>query len=92
MRAAAFAVVALITVAPPVSHETTGQQPSRAVRELIGQLSASDPSARAKAACELAARGDEAIDAVQPLIALLADASPVQDPVCDRRWWRGGTG
>ena len=81
MRAAAFAAVGLLTLAPAVSYETGAPQASQPVKDLIAQLSASDPAARAKGACELAARGDDAVEAISPLIALLADASPVQGPV-----------
>src|SRR6266542_1388504 len=77
MRAPAFAVAGFLTLAPAISYETGAQQTSPPVKDLIAQLSASDPAARAKGACELAARGDDAVDAMQPLIALLADASPV---------------
>ena len=46
---------------------------TRAVRELVADLTASDAAARARAACELRERGDSAAEAVQPLVLLLAD-------------------
>jgi HEAT repeat protein len=89
MRAAAAVLVGLLTVAA-APHDNPAQQTTASVKDLIAQLGAPDPVARANAACELAARGDNAVDAIQGLIGLLADPSPVQSPVCERRWWRGG--
>jgi len=82
MHVVAIGVVTLLTIAPLQS----GVQ----IKDLVSELSAAEPSVRAKAACELAARGDAAADAIQPLVALLSDPSPVQEDVCDRRWSRGG--
>jgi HEAT repeat protein len=61
-----------------------------AVRDLIAQLGSSDATARAKAACELREREGEAAPAVDALVALLADAAPVDQAVCGRNRWRNG--
>jgi HEAT repeat protein len=57
-------------------------------RELMTQLSAGDPEARAKAACGLRELGDEAAVAIEPLVAMLADGAPVVQSVCERNWGR----
>ena len=62
---------------------------SRGVRDLVTALSASDPAARARAACELRELGDAAADALQPLVNLLADAAPVDGNVCRNGSWHG---
>jgi HEAT repeat protein len=81
-------VVAVVLMAPAVAHRTASVQ-QRTVRELTSDLGAADPSARARAACELKDHGDAAAGALQPLIALLADGAPIDASVCARRWWRG---
>ena len=43
-----------------------------------------------RAACGLRELGDRAVDAIGPLVALLADAAPVDGDVCGRRWSRHG--
>jgi HEAT repeat protein len=55
---------------------------------MIAGLSADDPAARARAACDLKAEGDGAAEAVAPLVRLLADGSPVDRSVCRQSWWR----
>jgi hypothetical protein len=89
-RALAIALAAaVVLMVPAVAHRTT-VVPQRTPRELTIDLGAADPSARARAACELKDHGDAAAGALQPLIALLADGAPVDDAsVCARRWRRG---
>lgn len=72
--------VSLVAVAALAASGDVAQ--SRGVRELANQLSASDPAARARASCELRELGDAAVDALQPLVGLLADAAPVEASVC----------
>lgn len=55
--------------------------------QLVNELSAPDPAVRAHAACGLRDLGDAAVDAVQPLTALLADAAPVDADVCRKGSW-----
>src|SRR5512133_4232901 len=62
---------------------------SRDARQLVAELRANDAVTRTRAACELRELGDGAAEAIEPLVALLDDASPVEPTVCDRRWWRG---
>src|SRR3954470_15095170 len=62
---------------------------TRNLRELIAELGASDPATRARAACDLRETGDAAADSIQPLAAMVSDASPVESLVCNRSWWRG---
>src|SRR3954454_474740 len=65
----------------------------RSARDLAAQLRASDPAARAGAACQLRELGDRAGDAIDALVGLLDDATPVAQDVCDdRRSWRGDEG
>ena len=61
---------------------------SRSVKDLVVSLSAEDAMARARAACELKSEGDLAVDAVAPLVQLLADATPVERTACRQHWWR----
>lgn len=88
-RGSALALAGFLALSTQAPASTASGQ-SQAIKQLTAQLSAADPEARAKAACELGTRGDDAAEAIAPLVALLADGSPVQSPVCDRRWWRGG--
>ena len=59
------------------------------VRELVAGLSSGDAAVRAKAACELKDQGDRAGDAIDALVRLLGDATPVNRDVCRERWWQG---
>jgi HEAT repeat protein len=59
------------------------------VRELIAGLTSGDAVVRAKAACELKDQGDRAGDAIDSLVRLLGDATPVSQDVCRERWWQG---
>lgn len=61
---------------------------SRSVKDLVAGLSAEDAMTRARAACELKSEGDLAVDAVAPLVQLLADATPVDRTACRQHWWR----
>lgn len=67
---------------------TPAGQSAQRVRELIPQLSAADPEARTKAACELREIGDAAAPALAALTALLPDGAPVEQSACGRRWSR----
>jgi len=65
-----------------------GTAPQQTVKELSAVLTESDPAVRARAACDLRARGDEAAPAIAALIALLPDAAPLERSVCGQNWWR----
>lgn len=56
------------------------------VSELATDLGAGDAVVRATAACALKEHGDRAIDALEPLIRLLGDATPVEAAVCRENW------
>src|SRR5688572_3718922 len=60
-----------------------------AVRELMAGLTSNDAVVRPKAACELKDQGDRAGDAIDSLVRLLGDATPVSSDVCRERWWQG---
>lgn len=81
-------IVLLLAVVPAWRSGRTMQQP-RGLNDLTAALSAADPVTRARAACELRDHGDAAAGAIDPLVTLLADGSPVDQSVCERRWWRG---
>jgi HEAT repeat protein len=68
-------------------QQRNGERP---VRELIADLESVEAVVRARAACGLREAGDRAADALQSLVKLLADGSPVDGSVCPQRWWRGG--
>ena len=59
------------------------------VRELVAGLTSGDAVVRAKAACELKDQGDRAGDAIDSLVRLLGDATPVSQDVCRERMWQG---
>ena len=89
IRTAVTGLLALlaITVSANDYRETRAQ--TRSVRDLIAELAAVDPAARARAACDIRELGDTAADAIAPLAAMLGDAAPVEALVCNRSWWRG---
>ena len=60
----------------------------RDVRDLTAALSATEPSTRARAACDLRELGSDAAPAVPALVALLSDATPVEATACGRGLWR----
>ena len=62
---------------------------ARSLRELNADLAADDPVARARATCDLKPQGDRAFDAIQPLIKLLGDATPIDGTICRERSWHG---
>jgi HEAT repeat protein len=68
--------------------ELTTPRPQHTVQELAEALTASDPAERARAACDLRERGDNAGAAIDALIALLPDAAPLERSVCGQNWWR----
>lgn len=53
-------------------------------------LASADPSARARAACELRALGNQSAAAMPRLVAMLEDGSPVDGTVCGERTWGHG--
>ena len=55
---------------------------------LVANLSAADPTLRARAACELRKHVEAATAALGTLVALLEDGAPVQGEVCRRPWGR----
>ena len=57
-----------------------------AVAELTTQLSSPDVTSRTRAACELRKIGSEAQPAMNALLALLPDDTPVPQSVCGERW------
>ncbi len=77
--------------APPISWaavEVRAPRTQHTIQELSEQLRAPDPAVRARAACDLRERGDNASAAIEALIALLPDASPLERSVCRQNWWR----
>ena len=60
------------------------------VKDAATMLAAADPVSRARAACDLKKSGDLAVEAVTPLVQLLADASPVERSVCEQHWGQHG--
>ncbi|HEX6975830.1 MAG TPA: HEAT repeat domain-containing protein [Vicinamibacterales bacterium] len=60
---------------------------TRTVKELVTDLTDGDPVVRTRAACDLREAGDRAIDAIQPLVELLADGTRVDPEVCGRERW-----
>ena len=89
VRTAIGSVLALLTLTSPLNEHRDARAQGRNVRELIAELNASDPAARARVACEIRELGDSAAEAIQPLVAMLGDAAPVEALVCNRSWWRG---
>src|SRR5688572_500071 len=79
---------AAILLATLLSGLTGSAQQLPPVRDLVASLGASDAAARARAACALKEHGDNAADAIEPLVKLLGDASPVDPGVCREQWWQ----
>jgi HEAT repeat protein len=89
-RVAGLIVVAIGSFA---LHASPLLAQERGVRELVGLLRASDPVSRARAACDLRELGDRAADAIEPLVALMDDATPISEDVCENnRNWGGRDG
>jgi HEAT repeat protein len=84
-----FVCARVVMVAAVVATAAAPAGQARAVRDLIGELAADDPMARARASCDLKEQGDRALEAVQPLIKLLGDATPIDGSVCRERAWHG---
>jgi HEAT repeat protein len=59
------------------------------VAELTAQLASTDVVSRTRAACQLKEIGNEAEPALNALLAMLADGTPVPRSVCGERWRRG---
>jgi HEAT repeat protein len=70
------------------TSELDAPRPQYTVQDLSAQLTASDPAVRARAACDLRERADNAAGAIEALIALLPDAAPLERSVCGQNWWR----
>jgi HEAT repeat protein len=88
MAAATGRMAALICACTGIALSVTPVAQSRSVKDLIAGLGSQDPPVRARAACELKDEGDMAVDAIAPLVQLLADASPVERSVCKQHWWQ----
>ena len=73
---------------PLATTVVSAPRPQHTVQELSEQLVASDPAMRARAACDLRERADNAGAAIDALIALLPDAAPLERSVCGQNWWR----
>jgi HEAT repeat protein len=73
---------------PLATTDLTTPRPQHTIQELSNELTASDPSVRARAACDLRERADNAASAIGALVALLADAAPLERSVCGQNWWR----
>ena len=82
-------VLALFALTSAANEYPEAPDQNRGIRDLIADLSGLDPAVRARAACDLRERGDDAAEAIQPLTAMLGDAAPVEAMVCNRSWWRG---
>jgi HEAT repeat protein len=76
----------------PVAYVRTAFVWRQSVNDLITGLRASEPNARAAAACSLQKLGSDARQAIPALVERLADASPVDPSICgeDRTWWKKG--
>ncbi len=98
VRASALFLGATIVFLSPAPHpstptswaagEVTAPRVQHTIQELAEHLTASDPAVRARAACDLRERGDNAAAAIDALVALLPDASPLERSVCRQNWWR----
>ncbi len=88
IRIGVASLIALLALTSANEYRELNTQ-SRGVRDLVADLAAADPAARVRAACEIRELGDTAADAIQPLLAVLGDAAPVEASVCGRRSWRG---
>lgn len=73
---------------PQATSVLPAMRPQLTVQQLSEELSTSDPAVRARAACELRERADNAGAAISALIALLPDPSPLERSVCGQNWWR----
>ena len=76
----------MLTTGVPGEGPVAIRQDGPSARVLIGELSATDATARMRAACGLRELGDRAVDGIGPLVALLADAASVDGTLCGRRW------
>jgi HEAT repeat protein len=73
---------------PLATTDLAAPRPQHTIQELSGELTAADPAVRARAACDLRERADNAASAIDALIALLPDAAPLERSVCGQNWWR----
>ena len=89
MNGFAIAGFVLVLAVIPAGHAGRAARQARGLSDLTAALGAADPAVRARAACDLREHGDRAVEAIDKLVALLADGSPVNHSVCERRWWRG---
>ena len=79
---------ALVVVQPPGKPEGSAAPVQLTLQELTGQLRASDPAVRTRAACDLREQADRAGAAIDALVALLPDAAPLDRSVCGENWRR----
>ena len=78
---------ALVIMQPPGRSE--GLVPvQQTMQEITNQLRASDPAVRTRAACALREQADRAGAAIEALVALLPDGSPLERSVCEENWRR----
>lgn len=92
VRRQAAIALARIRNAPIGSPLADPARQSRSVRELTGDLVAADAAVRTRAACDLREIGDRAVDAIQPLVAILGDGARVDPSVCGRERWNSHDG
>ena len=78
------------TLLAVISAARSGAQ-TRPVGDLVTDLAANDATVRARAACGLKEQGDRAVEAIDPLVRLLGDATPVDPVVCREHWQRAPT-
>ena len=75
----------------PLSSQTArpgSEQPAPdALATAVRALSAAEPVARARAACEVGLRGADAVQAIPALVPLLADDTRVERATCDEPSW-----
>ena len=64
-------VLALFALTSAANEYPEAPDQNRGIRDLIADLSALDPAVRARAACDIRERGDDAADAMPPLTAML---------------------
>lgn len=87
VRRQAATALARIRTAPRGSAFADPARQARTVKELAGDLADGDPAVRTRAACDLREAGDRAIDAIQPLVALMTDGTRVDPDICGRERW-----
>lgn len=87
MKSGTLGLAQLSFVCLMISGSAVSATQSREVKEMTADLEAPEAATRARAACQLKAEGDMAVDAIAPLVRLLGDASPVERTICGQHWW-----